>query len=285
MKTISERIKAYLDYSKVSQAEFGENAGRSAGWVNNAGKSLKSDVIDNITKHYPELSIVWLTTGEGSMILPPQRLKEISAMQNLSPNQSRADFEKWLNIQPSSKPPPPTDKKADALDQLKKVTNGKNIEKKDNHIFHTLEAYVLPVKGRLGLGSTYYADSYFEDKLEKTTVSVTKKPINANRFILAEFEGESMTDGSPEQIPDGSWVILAERKRGEDWDANMEGKIMGFFDKNDNFTIKKVKKHDKHFKYVILEALNPDKTQPENQDRELEIKNCWAIYDYVSKLS
>ncbi|QNS40141.1 helix-turn-helix domain-containing protein [Chryseobacterium manosquense] len=178
-----------------------------------------------------------------------------------------------------------TDKKADALEQLKKVTNGKNIKPKSETIFHTLEAYVLPVKGRLGLGSTYYADSYFEDKLEKTTVSVTEKPTNANRIILAEFEGDSMTDGSHEQIPDGSWVILAERKRGEDWDANMEGKIMGFFDKDDNFTIKKVKKHDKHFKYVILEALNPDKSIEDNQDRELQIKNCWAIYDYINKLS
>lgn len=106
METISERLKAYIAFKKISQRDFGESVGKSGGWVNNAGKSLKTETSDLIRKHYPDLNVSWVITGNGEMIIPKQKLEVLDAMQNIAPKQTRSELEDWLNITDNLQPEP-----------------------------------------------------------------------------------------------------------------------------------------------------------------------------------
>lgn len=146
----------------------------------------------------------------------------------------------------------------------------------DEPHFRNVEAYVLPFKGRLGLGSSFYAEEYISElERVKLPVSDTK---DCARYWYAQFEGDSMTNGSDEEIPSGSWVKLCERHKSH-WNQNLKGRKIGFFDKNNNLTVKVVKEHNDTFKTVVLESLNPNKS--ENKDWELDLRDCYAVYDYL----
>ena len=68
---ILERIKQYIDYKGISVAAFEKSIGMSNA---SFGKSLKNggaigtDKLENILSVYPDLNIIWLTTGRGEMI-------------------------------------------------------------------------------------------------------------------------------------------------------------------------------------------------------------------------
>ncbi|MDE7414373.1 MAG: helix-turn-helix transcriptional regulator [Muribaculaceae bacterium] len=74
MCKILNRIKEYLDYKGIPIATFE----RSVGMSNSSfGKQLKkgaaigTDKLENILINYPDLSPVWLLTGQGYMIISP----------------------------------------------------------------------------------------------------------------------------------------------------------------------------------------------------------------------
>lgn len=177
--------------------------------------------------------------------------------------------------------------KEDALNQLNYIKKKKDITtNKTPAIFHQITAYVLPVVGRLGLGIEMYSDAYFENELTKVTIPIKNKENNVKRYILAEFKGESMTNPElpEENIRDGAFVLLAEREKGSAWTEFIKkGKIMGFYDNDKNFTIKKVKSFRPNIGELCLEAINPDKTKDDNKDRCVELKNLWALYDYLGE--
>lgn len=68
---ILDRIKQFIDSKGIAVSAFEKSIGMSNA---SFGKSLKSggaigtDKLENILKIYPELSPVWLVTGEGSML-------------------------------------------------------------------------------------------------------------------------------------------------------------------------------------------------------------------------
>lgn len=69
-----ERIQEYLAHNHISAYEFEHACGLSNGYV---GKQLKgkgsvgSDILEKIKRKYTDLSLVWLVTGKGKMILTP----------------------------------------------------------------------------------------------------------------------------------------------------------------------------------------------------------------------
>ena len=82
--TVKDRLKAYLNAKHITQNTFSQTIGVSKAYVTNMRKSLSPDVITNITKHFPDLNIQWLLTGQGSMLngdnLPPQPVKAKNAI-------------------------------------------------------------------------------------------------------------------------------------------------------------------------------------------------------------
>lgn len=67
-----ERLQDYLVYSNISAYAFERSCDLSNGYL---GKQLKgkgsvgSDILEKIKEQYPDLSLVWLVTGRGKMLL------------------------------------------------------------------------------------------------------------------------------------------------------------------------------------------------------------------------
>ena len=92
IKTI-DRLMQFIEHAGISARQFDLSIGASNGYTLRMSKnkaSVGSDVIENIIRTYPDLNVVWLLTGEGSMLkseieeepldfdkLPPSRQKEI----------------------------------------------------------------------------------------------------------------------------------------------------------------------------------------------------------------
>ncbi|MBV9987782.1 MAG: hypothetical protein JO301_08885 [Chitinophagaceae bacterium] len=69
-----DRLQEYLAYYQVSAYAFEHTCGLSNGYL---GKQLKgkgavgSDILERIKQNYTDLSLVWLVTGRGTMLLSP----------------------------------------------------------------------------------------------------------------------------------------------------------------------------------------------------------------------
>jgi len=75
LKTI-DRLMEFITHAGLSARQFDLSIGASNGYTlrmkkNNA--SVGSDVIENILRVYPQLNVVWLLTGEGSMLKNKER--------------------------------------------------------------------------------------------------------------------------------------------------------------------------------------------------------------------
>ena len=70
LKTI-DRLMQFIQQAGLSARQFDISIGASNGYTLRMKKnraSIGSDVIENILKIYPQLNVVWLLTGEGSML-------------------------------------------------------------------------------------------------------------------------------------------------------------------------------------------------------------------------
>ncbi len=67
-----ERLQDYLIYSNISAYAFEHSCNLSNGYL---GKQLKgkgsvgSEILERIKKNYTDLSLIWLVTGKGNMLL------------------------------------------------------------------------------------------------------------------------------------------------------------------------------------------------------------------------
>ena len=88
MSTIKERLTDFLSYKGIGQIKFAESAGLSRGFVNILGDGISSKSLNKISKAFPELNTLWLTTGEGNMINSGMIIGENkgNAAQNISGN-------------------------------------------------------------------------------------------------------------------------------------------------------------------------------------------------------
>ena len=76
MKTV-DRLFTFIEYCNLSARQFDLSIGASNGYSLRMRKnkaSIGSDVIENIVKVYPQLNLVWLITGEGSMLNPDKEI-------------------------------------------------------------------------------------------------------------------------------------------------------------------------------------------------------------------
>lgn len=66
--SVQERLTTFVTTLGISQRAFERKVGFSNGYVNNIKTSIQPDKLERIGLHYPELSLGWLMTGEGSML-------------------------------------------------------------------------------------------------------------------------------------------------------------------------------------------------------------------------
>ncbi len=74
-----DRLQEYLSYSNITAYSFEHSCDLSNGYL---GKQIKgkgavgSDILEKIKAHYPDLSLIWLVTGRGTMLLSPPKHKQ-----------------------------------------------------------------------------------------------------------------------------------------------------------------------------------------------------------------
>jgi hypothetical protein len=62
-----ERILLYLEYKGCSQYDFSKKTGLSNGFLK-SGSSVSSDNLKLLSNIYGDLNLIWVVTGEGSML-------------------------------------------------------------------------------------------------------------------------------------------------------------------------------------------------------------------------
>jgi hypothetical protein len=66
--TSKDRLKEFLSFNKIGRNRFEEKIGVAYGYMSSKSKTITSDVIENLSKEYPTINLIWLITGEGEMI-------------------------------------------------------------------------------------------------------------------------------------------------------------------------------------------------------------------------
>lgn len=72
----SKRLSEYIEYKKISYYAFENSIEASRGSISKAasnGKSIGSNVIENILLIYTDLNPIWLLTGKGAMLIPDNK--------------------------------------------------------------------------------------------------------------------------------------------------------------------------------------------------------------------
>ncbi len=64
-----ERLLKFLTYKRIGQFKFEQSIGMSRGWANKVGDNIRESNLQKIRDVYPELNIIWLKTGLGSMLV------------------------------------------------------------------------------------------------------------------------------------------------------------------------------------------------------------------------
>lgn len=97
---VKSRLLAYLRYKRVSNKEFCVSIGVSGAYVANMAKGISSDKLVKIREVYPDLSIEWLMTGEGDMLISPKKEKisdeEDSPSREIIVEAMRLQVKEWI---------------------------------------------------------------------------------------------------------------------------------------------------------------------------------------------
>ena len=72
MDSVKERLKAFIEYKKISIRSFENRCGLSYGYVNNMRVSIQPAKLKSISLQFPDLNKSWLLTGEGEMLVPTE---------------------------------------------------------------------------------------------------------------------------------------------------------------------------------------------------------------------
>lgn len=83
--TINDRLKDFVKYLGISQRKFTSKCGISEGSLRN-GESLNGTGLAKVKKTYPELNLLWVFYGEGSMVLNTNQVNEEGLGYGISPS-------------------------------------------------------------------------------------------------------------------------------------------------------------------------------------------------------
>lgn len=74
---VKERLIEYIKFKGISIRLFCRTSGLSESYVTSIRSSIQPDKLDKIAKHYPDLNIGWVLTGDGDMIKVSTQLPTI----------------------------------------------------------------------------------------------------------------------------------------------------------------------------------------------------------------
>lgn len=152
------------------------------------------------------------------------------------------------------------------------------------------DVYIVPIKGRGGLESSYFADEVIT-KLKKEKLTIKKPSSNGSKWFKIEVEGISMDDstnefdGSKYSLCEGDWAYCRSIPR-VNWRNKLhlnKVKVFCFFHNTRGIIFKKVKSHNVETGDLILTSLNQDKKQ--FPDFKINVGECTYICNVIKVLS
>ena len=84
--SLQDRIRQFISYIGLTVSEFEGKAGLSNGSVSKMGDGTRRTTIDKISNSFPELSKIWLLTGEGEMLTTDAPAVEQTKQENEEPD-------------------------------------------------------------------------------------------------------------------------------------------------------------------------------------------------------
>ncbi len=66
-QSVKERLIFYLEAKHLTKSAFGSSIGASSSFVDSIRSSIQPERLERIMDTYPDLDIVWLLTGRGTM--------------------------------------------------------------------------------------------------------------------------------------------------------------------------------------------------------------------------
>lgn len=70
MNSLQDRLKQFITSLDLSVLAFENECGMAQGTVNKMTDNSRQRTLEKIRKHYPQLNMGWLKTGEGEMLNP-----------------------------------------------------------------------------------------------------------------------------------------------------------------------------------------------------------------------
>ena len=78
--TTKDRLLKYIEHTGLATSRFENLCGLSNGYVRNLKSQIGEDKLSNILNVFPELSKIWLLTGEGSMLVKDSSDSPLSSL-------------------------------------------------------------------------------------------------------------------------------------------------------------------------------------------------------------
>lgn len=184
---LKERIKFFLKESGISQRKFEIAIGKSNGYVNNIVKTISVDVLNSISKAYPDLNTDWLMTGEGEMLRSMQAGEDPYVITKSGTKYYQLDNGHYKMVVPFV----PVNAYAGYIDEYRDAEFVEKLEEREFHVteIHHGKYFAFEIKG----------DSMDDD---------SKKSISDKDVVLArELGREHWKDGL--HIKEyGAWIIV-----------------------------------------------------------------------------
>lgn len=70
---IKDRIEQLIKEVGIGGRAFCRSIGQSDSYNKTIGKSIGTDVVNNILNAYPQVNVIWLVTGKGEMFIEPEQ--------------------------------------------------------------------------------------------------------------------------------------------------------------------------------------------------------------------
>lgn len=68
---VKERLFELCSFLQISPDQFSKNIGKNREYVRKITNEISTDVLRRINKKYPEVNILWIIEGKGSMLNQP----------------------------------------------------------------------------------------------------------------------------------------------------------------------------------------------------------------------
>lgn len=162
-ENVAIRLKGFMDYLGISSSQFADQCGiprpSLSQLLNGRNKKISDVLVGQIHSVYPELSVLWLMFGEGSMLVKPQEPE--------NPDDSHPAEEDGTNMYPNPLETVSTDKDENIKSYRREYSNphfNEILAERDQTI-QELRREIESLKKhprRVAQITVYYDDSTFE---------------------------------------------------------------------------------------------------------------------------